>query len=180
MLPLSRATLYISTTFEARWFETTLLSAGGGAALDLPGVALTKGGIQVTERLIDARPADDPVSQTGSVKLFCPASVTVDYHEVCFIANEFRRYCEGRGISVIYGTPYHPKGREKLERFHGTLTQELVGRHRFRSLAHFRQKLYGYRGRYNRTPLHGGIGWKLPNEVYHDPKLMNRERVRSP
>jgi transposase InsO family protein len=107
-----------------------------------------------------------------------PRAIYVD-NGSCFIAKEFRHYCEGQGIRVIYGTPYHPPGRGKLERFHGTLTQELVGRYRFRSLAHFRQKLYGYRGRYNRTRLHGGIGWKMPSEVYHDPKLMNRERVRS-
>ena len=106
-----------------------------------------------------------------------PKAVYVD-NGSCFISKEFRSYCEEQGIRVIYGSPYHPQGRGKLERFHGTLTQELVGRVLFRSLSHFRQKLYGYRGRYNGTRLHGGIGWKTPSEVYGDRRLMSRKRVR--
>ena len=106
-----------------------------------------------------------------------PKAVYVD-NGSCFISKEFRGCCDEQGIRVIYGRPYHPQGRGKLERFHGTLTQELVGRVRFRSLSDSRRKLYGYRGRYNRTRLHGGIGWKPLGEVYHDRRLMNRSRVR--
>jgi putative transposase len=106
-----------------------------------------------------------------------PKAVYVD-NGSCFISKEFRSYCEGQGIRVIYGSPYHPQGRGKLERFHGTLTQELVGRVHFRSLGHFRSKLYRWRRGYNGTRIHGGIGWKTPSEVYHDRRLMNRKRVR--
>ena len=53
----------------------------------------------------------------------------------------------------------------KLERFHGILTQELVGRVRFRSLSHFRRELYYWRRKYNQQRIHGGIGWKTPTEV---------------
>jgi putative transposase len=106
-----------------------------------------------------------------------PRAVYVD-NGSCFIAKDFRRFCEEHGIRVIYGSPYHPQGRGKLERFHGTLTQELVGRVHFRSLPHFRGKLYGFRGRYNRRRLHGGIAWKTPSEVYHDPKLMRRGKLK--
>ena len=59
---------------------------------------------------------------------------------------------------MIYGRPYHPRGRGKLERFHGVLTQELVGRIRFRTLSHFRRELYAWRRTYNRVRMHGGIG----------------------
>jgi len=83
----------------------------------------------------------------------------------CFISKQFRGYCEEHGIHVIYGSPYHPQGRGKLERFHKSLTQELVGRVRFRSLSHFRQKPHGYRSHYNRTRHHGGIGWKTPTRL---------------
>ena len=106
-----------------------------------------------------------------------PKAVYVD-NGSCFISREFRCYCEKQGIRVIYGSPYHPQGRGKLERFHGTLTQELVGRVRFRSLPHLRRKLYHWRRGYNGTRLHGGIGWKTPSEVYHDQKLMNRRVSR--
>jgi putative transposase len=105
-----------------------------------------------------------------------PKALYVD-NGSCFISKEFRRYCEERGLQVIYGRPYHPRGRGKLERFHGVLTQELVGRIRFRSLSHFRRELYAWRRAYNRVRMHGGIGWKTPAEVYNDPTLMSRSAL---
>ena len=80
---------------------------------------------------------------------------------------------------MIYGRPYNPRGRGKLERFHRILTQELVGRVRFRSLSHFRRELYRWRENYNRARIHGGIGWATPFEAYNDPKLKSRRRVKS-
>lgn len=105
-----------------------------------------------------------------------PKAVYVD-NGSCFISKEFRAFCEDRGIHVIYGSPYHPQGRGKLERFHGILTQELVGRVTFRSLSHFRRKLYGWRRTYNDSRIHGGIRWKTPTEVYTDRKLMRQGTI---
>jgi putative transposase len=93
-----------------------------------------------------------------------PKAIYVD-NGSCFISSEFRRFCEERRIQLIYGRPYNPRGRGKLERFHGTLTQELVGRVHFRSLGHFRRQLYRWRRQYNRVRIHGGIGWRTPAEV---------------
>lgn len=106
-----------------------------------------------------------------------PKAVYVD-NGSCFVSKEFRQYCSARGIAVIYGRPYNPRGRGKLERFHGILTQELVGRVRFRSLSHLRRELRSWRGVYNRQRIHGGIGWRTPAEAYDDPKLMSRKRLR--
>jgi transposase InsO family protein len=97
----------------------------------------------------------------------------------CYISREFRAYCEQQGIRVIYGRSYNPRGRGKLERFHGILTQELVGRVRFRSLSHFRRELYHWRRKYNQQRIHGGIGWKTPAKVYNDRRLMSRSRFRT-
>ncbi len=108
-----------------------------------------------------------------------PKALYVD-NGSCFISKEFREYCAALGISVIYGRPYNPRGRGKLERFHDILTQELVGRVHFRSLSHFRRQLYRWRRQYNRARIHGGIGWKTPTEVYNDRKLMSRRRSRTP
>jgi putative transposase len=102
-----------------------------------------------------------------------PRALYVD-NGSCFISKEFRDYCGREGIRVIYGRPYNPQGRGKLERFHGILTQELVGRVRFRSLSHFRREIYQWREQYNRRRLHGGIGWKTPAELYFDRRLMLR------
>ncbi len=106
-----------------------------------------------------------------------PKALYVD-NGSCFISKEFREYCAGRGIPVIYGRPYNPRGRGTLERFHGILTQELVGRVHFHSLGHFRRELYAWRRQYNRQRIHGGIGWATPHEAYHDPKLMSKKRLR--
>jgi putative transposase len=106
-----------------------------------------------------------------------PKALYVD-NGSCFVSKGFREYCAGRDISVIYGRPYNPRGRGKLERFHSILTQELVGRVPFRSLSHFRRELYQWRHRYNETRIHGGISWKTPAEVYNDPKLMRRGSLR--
>ena len=107
-----------------------------------------------------------------------PKAIYVD-NGSCFIAKEFRHFCEEHIIKVIYGRPYHPRGRGKLERFHGVLTQELVDRVRFRSLGHFRRELYPFHRRYNHVRLHVGIGWKTPAEVYNDLKLKSKKRVRN-
>jgi putative transposase len=106
-----------------------------------------------------------------------PKAVYVD-NESCFLSKEFRSYCEGRGIRVIYGRPYHPRGRGKLERFHGILTQELVGRVHFRSLSHFGREIRAWRKKYNDSRLHGGIGGKTPAEVYSDRRLMSRAQLQ--
>lgn len=105
-----------------------------------------------------------------------PRAVYVD-NGTCFIAGDFQRFCERQGIRVIHGRPYNPRGRGKLERFHGTLFQELISRVRFRSLAHFRRELWLYRRQYNKARLHGGIAWRTPHEVYHDRRLMERVRI---
>jgi transposase InsO family protein len=104
-----------------------------------------------------------------------PKAVYVD-NGTCFIAKDFKRFCEGQDIRIIYGRPYNPKGRGKLERFHGTLFGELISRKRFRSLTHFRRELWLFRRSYNRERLHGGIEWKTPAEVYNDRKLMRKGR----
>jgi transposase InsO family protein len=97
----------------------------------------------------------------------------------CFISRKFRDFSEKKGIRVIFGRPYNPRGRGKLERFHGILTQELVGRVIFRSLSHFRRELDLWRQKYNQRRIHGGIGWKTPAEVYNDRTLMGRSKRRA-
>ncbi len=105
-----------------------------------------------------------------------PRAVYVD-NGPCFIAEDFKAFCSEQKVQIIYGRPYNPRGRGKLERFHRTLYQELISQVRFRSLGHFRRELWLYRRRYNKLRLHGGIDWKTPSEVYHDRRLMRRVRI---
>ena len=105
-----------------------------------------------------------------------PVAVYVD-NGTCFIAKDFKAFCRKQGIRIIYGRPYNPRGRGKLERFHKVLFLELIAQVRFRSLPHFRRELWLFRRSYNRERLHGGIDWKTPAEVYHDRRLMRRVRL---
>jgi transposase InsO family protein len=106
-----------------------------------------------------------------------PKAVYVD-NGTCFIAKDFKRFCERQEIRIIYGRPYNPKGRGKLERFHGALFRELISQKRFRSLSHFRREMWLFRRSYNKERLHGGIEWKTPAEVYNDKKLMRKGAIK--
>ena len=105
-----------------------------------------------------------------------PKAVYVD-NGTCFIAKDFKAFCAAQSVRIIYGRPYNPRGRGKLERFHKVLSLELIAQVRFRSLPHFRRELWLFRRSYNRERLHGGIDWKTPAEVYHDRRLMRRRRI---
>ncbi len=106
-----------------------------------------------------------------------PKAVYVD-NGTCFISKDFKRFCEEQAIHIIYGRPYNPRGRGKLESFHGVLFRELISQKRFRSLPHFRRELWLFRRSYNKERLHGGIEWKTPAEVYNDRKLMRKAAIR--
>ncbi|MGI0132501.1 MAG: integrase core domain-containing protein [Thermoplasmata archaeon] len=54
----------------------------------------------------------------------------------------------------------------------------MVGRVHFRSLSHFRGEIRAWRGEYNGSRLHGGIGWKTPSEVNFDRKVQRRVAYR--
>jgi transposase InsO family protein len=42
-----------------------------------------------------------------------------------FVSGVLNEYLEGHGIEHIYGTPYHPQGRGKIERFNRTIKDKL-------------------------------------------------------
>jgi transposase InsO family protein len=86
----------------------------------------------------------------------------------CFRAKLFRQFCESRGIKVIYGRPYNPRGRGKLERFHRTLYEELISRLNSNFMSRFKKQLWSFRRKYNEERLHGAIGWATPSEVYYN------------
>ena len=105
-----------------------------------------------------------------------PTAIEVDDGS-CFISKGSRKYGDREGLRVVYGPPYHPRGRGQPERFHGIVTQELVGRVSFRPLSHFRLEIRAWRAKCTGSRLHGGIGWKTPAEVYVDRKLTSRKRL---
>lgn len=95
-----------------------------------------------------------------------PDEIYVD-NAKCFRAASFKKFCESRRIRIIYGTPYNPRGRGKLERFHRTLHDELISRLRTDMMSHVRKQLRIFRHNYNEKRLHGAIGWITPSEIYY-------------
>jgi hypothetical protein len=53
------------------------------------------------------------------------------------------------GIRVLHGRPYHPQTQGKAERFHRTLTRELLSQHTWRDLEHCAERFARYREEYN-------------------------------
>ena len=101
-----------------------------------------------------------------------PKAIYVD-NGTCFNSKLFRQYCENQRIKLIFGRPYNPKGRGKLERFHKVLHDELISQIRFQLLSHFKRQLWLFRRKYNNERLQGAIGWVTPSEIYYDRRLMN-------
>ena len=93
-----------------------------------------------------------------------------------FVAKEFKREARRRGIKLIFGKPYHPRGRGKIESYHKTLWCELISQVRFTSLSHFKRELWRFDRRYNDWRKSQALGWKTPAEIYDDTRYFNRER----
>ena len=70
------------------------------------------------------------------------------------------------GVRVIHGRPYHPQTQGKDERFHRTLTRELLSRHTWRDLAHCAALFPSYRHRYNCERPHDALGGDTPVQHY--------------
>jgi putative transposase len=96
-----------------------------------------------------------------------------------FIAEEFKAELARYHIKPIYGEPYHPKGRGKIERYHKVLWQELITQVRFSSLSHFKRELRKFDRRYNYWRKNQTLGWKTPASIYHDRKYFNKKRAKA-
>ena len=91
-----------------------------------------------------------------------------------FTSKEFRDELARYGIKPIYGKPYHPRGRGKIENYHKILYKELITQVRFRSLSHFRKELRKFDRRYNFWRKSQALGWKTPASVYNDRRYFNK------
>lgn len=92
-----------------------------------------------------------------------------------FIAKLFKEEARKHGIKLIYGKPYHPRGRGKIEKYHGKLYRELIAVKHFRSLSHFRKELRRFDYRYNNWRKQKPLGWQTPASVYHNKKYFNKK-----
>ena len=94
-----------------------------------------------------------------------------------FVAKDFKSEAKKHGIKLIFGRPYHPRGRGKIEAYHKALYRELISAKKFTSLAHFRKELRKFDNRYNIWRKQEIHGWKTPALVYNDKKYFNKSAV---
>jgi putative transposase len=91
-----------------------------------------------------------------------------------FVADDFKKELIKFHIKPIYGRPYHPKGRGKIESYHKVLYRDLITQVRFTSLSHFRQELRKFDRRYNYWRKSQALGWKTHASIYYDSKYFNK------
>lgn len=70
------------------------------------------------------------------------------------------------GVRVLHGRPYHPQTQGKAERFHATLTRELLSQHTWRDLQHCAQRFDSYRHEYNCERPHDELAGMPPITRY--------------
>ena len=94
-----------------------------------------------------------------------------------FIAKDFKAEAKKHGIKLIFGRPYHPRGRGKIESYHKVLYRELICLKDFKSLSDFRKELWKYDQKYNNWRKQEILGWNTPASVYHNKKYFNMNRI---
>ena len=93
-----------------------------------------------------------------------------------FVSKSFKQEASNYGIKLIFGKPYHPRGRGKIERYHKALHQELICIKEFHSLRHFRKELWKFDKSYNDWRKQEALGWQTPASVYNNEKYFNKDR----
>jgi transposase InsO family protein len=96
-----------------------------------------------------------------------------------FVSKVFKAEAQKHGIKLIFGRPYNPRGRGKIERYHKTLYQELISLKEFHSLSHFKRELWTFDHQYNNWRKQEILNWMTPTSVYHNEINFNKNRKLS-
>ena len=93
-----------------------------------------------------------------------------------FVSKLFKAEAQKHGIKLIFGRPYHPHGRGKIERYHKILYRELIALKQFHSLSHFQRELWNFDRRYNNWRKQEILEWMTPASVYNNESNFNKNR----
>lgn len=93
-----------------------------------------------------------------------------------FIAKDFKKEAKKYRIKLIFGKPYHPRGRGKIEAYHKALYRELIAIKQFKSLSDFRKLLWKFDNQYNNWRKQEILDWNTPDSVYNNKKYFNKQR----
>lgn len=80
----------------------------------------------------------------------------------------FERVCKRLGIETIFGTPYHPEGRGKIERLFGFIQDDFIPEYRFSDLEDMNQKFSEWMEWYCTEHEHSSLGGNPPDSRYCD------------
>ena len=94
-----------------------------------------------------------------------------------FVAKDFKNKAKEHCIKLIFGKPYHPRGRGKIEAYHKVLYRELISLKKFKSLSHFRKELQKFDQKYNYWRKQQILGWQTPASVYFNKKYFNKKQL---
>lgn len=83
------------------------------------------------------------------------------------------------GVAVTHSRPYHPQTLGKDERFHGTLTREVLRQAQWRNPAQLQTALDRWRVVYNQERPHEALGLAVPASRYQ-PSLRSYPEVLPP
>ena len=96
-----------------------------------------------------------------------------------FAAKDFKKeVAKLKGTELIFGKPYHPRGRGKIESYHKTLYRDLISQVNFKSLSHFRRELRKFDQKYNYWRKQEILGWHTPASVYFNKKYFNKQTLK--
>lgn len=93
-----------------------------------------------------------------------------------FVAKVFKAEARKHDIKLIFGRPYHPRGRGKIEHYHKVLYRELITLKEFKSLSEFKKELWKFDMQYNKWRKQEALGWNTPSSVYFSKKYFNKNR----
>jgi len=99
--------------------------------------------------------------------------------ENSFVSKVFKAEAQKHGVKLIFGRPYNPRGRGKIERYHKTLYQELIALKEFHSLSHFKRELWTFDHQYNNWRKQEILDWMTPASIYHNEINFNKNRKLS-
>jgi transposase InsO family protein len=81
------------------------------------------------------------------------------------------------GVEVMHGRPYHPQTQGKDERFHRTLSEELLSRAEFENLLMMQLGFDRFRFTYNHERPHEALGLTVPAKRYLVSERIYPERL---
>lgn len=83
------------------------------------------------------------------------------------------------GVRVLHGRPYHPQTQGKEERFHRTLTEEVLWQ-RFDTLPQCQKRFDAWRSEYNWERPHHALKLEVPGSRYQPSAQAYPEALRNP